>query len=209
MKIKCVACGRRIKAKSNAQRCREYRQRNKQKIREYNERIKEKRKQYYESHKEHYRELNREWYERNKEKRKEYYREYRQRNRKKISEYRQRYMRIYNILYEEIHPFRHTHDKSNDLTIENGRVKGAVWLENQIGKKSVAKNFWRRSPFQRRYEKALCSCSMQTTPFFIAIENNRRYCFECGGKIIIASENEYYTITEVVCSYCGLVLPTS
>ena len=33
----------------------------------------------------------------------------------------------------------------------------------------------------------------------------RRRCLECGGRIILARENEYYTATEPCCSKCGLV----
>ena len=33
----------------------------------------------------------------------------------------------------------------------------------------------------------------------------RRFCPECGGRIILARENEYYTATEPCCSKCGLV----
>jgi len=33
----------------------------------------------------------------------------------------------------------------------------------------------------------------------------RIFCPECGGKIILARENEYYTATEPCCSSCGLV----
>ena len=32
-----------------------------------------------------------------------------------------------------------------------------------------------------------------------------RYCVECGGPVIIARENDFYTATEPVCSRCGLV----
>ena len=33
----------------------------------------------------------------------------------------------------------------------------------------------------------------------------RGFCLECGGRIILARENEYYTATEPCCSSCGLV----
>jgi len=33
----------------------------------------------------------------------------------------------------------------------------------------------------------------------------RSFCPECGGRIILARENEYYTATEPCCSKCGLV----
>jgi len=36
-------------------------------------------------------------------------------------------------------------------------------------------------------------------------KRRRRFCPECGGRIILARENEYYTATEPCCSKCGLV----
>ena len=81
------------------------------------------------------------------------------------------------------------------MRIENGRVKGAVWLEKQ-----------RRKNFNLSHRK-LCSCDYLQTPFFVAVENHRQYCVECGGKFVIAFENDYYTITEVCCCFCGVVLP--
>ena len=204
MKIKCVACGRRIKPTPRGKRCPECQHQHRlQTWREYRKsgKGKENDRRYYLSHKEKWREYR----ERNRGRIRQNERQYRERNRERI----QRYQRLYSVYYALRHPFRHTHDKSNDLTIENGRVKGAVWLESQIGRKSVAKNYWRRSFFQRRYEEALCNCGSLQTPFFVAIENHRRFCSECGGKIIIASENDHYTITEIVCSFCGLVLPPS
>jgi len=36
-------------------------------------------------------------------------------------------------------------------------------------------------------------------------KRRRRFCPECGGRIILARENEYYTATEPCCSSCGLV----
>ena len=37
-------------------------------------------------------------------------------------------------------------------------------------------------------------------------ERRRRgFCIECGGRIVLARENEYYTATEPCCSSCGLV----
>ena len=199
MKIKCLECGRTIKAKTRQKKyCVECsHQRRIQKDRRYNrsQKGKEKHKQYYEKKgKENYRK----WYERNKEKAIEHNREYRIRNIEKLREYerrRQPLRRLYDILYAQKHPFRHTHDKTNDLTVENGRVKGAVWLENQIGKS------------KEYYERILCSCATLQTPFYIVEENHRTYCFECGGKIVIAFENDYYTITELCCRFCGLVLP--
>jgi len=36
-------------------------------------------------------------------------------------------------------------------------------------------------------------------------KRRRRFCPECGGRIVLARENEYYTATELCCSSCGLV----
>jgi len=33
----------------------------------------------------------------------------------------------------------------------------------------------------------------------------RGFCLECGGRIVLARENEYYTVTEPCCCRCGLV----
>jgi len=33
----------------------------------------------------------------------------------------------------------------------------------------------------------------------------RGFCLECGGRIVLARENEYYTTTEPCCCRCGLV----
>jgi hypothetical protein len=35
------------------------------------------------------------------------------------------------------------------------------------------------------------------------------YCEECGGLIIIAKENRYYSKTELTCKSCGLVFDIS
>ena len=36
-------------------------------------------------------------------------------------------------------------------------------------------------------------------------KRRRGFCSECGGRIVLARENEYYTATELCCSSCGLV----
>ncbi|MDH5390274.1 MAG: hypothetical protein OEX10_03890 [Candidatus Bathyarchaeota archaeon] len=170
MKIKCLECGRRIKAKKRCAECqrqrklqrqREYYQRNKEKWGEYNNKAKEYRRQYYRRHKQRYR-----------------------------------------LYYQEKRPCDHRHDRTTDLTIENGRVKGTVWLENQQKRYKIA---WKGNTRYYGKGKGLCSCIEK--PFFIAEKNNRTYCFECGGKFVIAFENDYYTITEVCCCFCGVVLP--
>ena len=142
----------------------------------------------------------REYYQRNKEKwgeyndkAKEYRRQYYQRHKQRLQQY-------YQIYDQNNRQFRHTHDRTTDLTIENGRVKGTVWLESLRGKRNI-KNIG------LSYGKGLCNCNSLQKPFFIAVKNHRTYCAECGGKIIKAFENDYYTITEVCCCFCGLVLP--
>lgn len=183
VKIKCVECGKRIKAKTSQKRCvehqrqrrlqrqREYYQRNKEKWREYNNKTKEYRRQYYQR----------------------YYRRHKQ---------------TYRLYYQKKRPFDHRHDRTTDLTIENGRVKGAVWLENQQQRYKIA---WKgNTRYYTRYyskSKGLCSCGTLQTPFLIAVENHRTYCAECGGKFVIAFENDYYSINEVCCCFCGVVLP--
>ena len=217
MKIKCLGCGRRIKAKPpNRKRCPECQhERRLQQHREHNERRKEQLKQYRRKNKEKINAYCRAWYQRNKEKLKKYGREYRERNREKIRGYRERnrrYQRLYNVYYALRHPFRHTHDRTTDLRIENGRVKGAVWLESQLERRKTDAYTWERRYARKienlglSYGKGLCDCGSLQTPFFVAVENHRTYCAECGGKFVIAFENDYYTITEVCCCLCGLVL---
>jgi len=197
MKIKCLECGRRIKAKKRCAECHkekirkqkaEYYQKNKEKFRE---RTQKNRQRYYQKNKEKCLACDRRRREQHREQLRAYNRQYYQKNRHRIR------------LYNQIHtPFEHGHDKTTDLTIENGRVKGAVWLENQQQRYKIA---WKGNTRYYGKGKGLCSCIEK--PFFIAEKNNRTYCFECGGKFLIAFENDYYTITEVCCCFCGVVLP--
>lgn len=215
MKIKCIVCGRRLKPKQR-KRCSKCQQEVElQAHRRYwnSQKGQENARKYYEENKEHILKRNREWRKKNKESLKEWHRKYRETHKEKIRQHRLEYyqknkekLRLHQALRNQISPF-HYHDITNNLSIVNGRVKGAVWLENQICKKSVMKNYWRRSFYQRQYQDALCSCSRLQTPFFVAVENNSLYCVECGGRIIKAFENDYYTKLDLCCEFCGLVLP--
>ena len=208
MKIKCIVCDRNLKPKQR-KRCSKCQHEHRlQEHRKYwnSEKGQETARQYYEKNKEHilkrnaeYRKKNKEkvkeWYERNKEKYNKTRREWYQRNKEKV--------RLYNIRYNQMHP-THYHDITNNLSIVNGRVKGAVWLENQISKKKVIKNRWRRSGYQRQ---DLCCSHLHKSPFFVAVENHSLFCVECGARIIKAFENDYYSKLELCCENCGLVVP--
>lgn len=108
------------------------------------------------------------------------------------------YRRLYQRLYQKKR--RHTlvlhgYDKTTDLTIQNGRVKGFLWLERHMKKHGYTKRAWEH---ETRFGL--------TGIFIVVDENHTPYCNECGGKILIAVENERYSITEYACSVCGLVL---
>ena len=82
------------------------------------------------------------------------------------------------------------------LQIVDGRVKGAVLLERTISINSSG--FWNGSKYR--------GCSVCRASYLIIISKNKVYCPECGAQIIIARENDNYTIhTELCCSKCGLV----
>ncbi|MGB9614178.1 MAG: MucR family transcriptional regulator [Fervidobacterium sp.] len=84
-------------------------------------------------------------------------------------------------------------DKSTHLTIlPNGRVSGAVWLENEMKKLNGRK---------RRYKCPVCE-----EDDMLLVINHQPYCIECKNKIVYARENKYYSLSEFVCSSCGLVL---
>ena len=89
-------------------------------------------------------------------------------------------------------------DKSTYLTVlPNGRILGAVWLEKQM------KRLEGRKPRNK--------CPVCNERYMLVIQNHQAYCMDCGGKVIYAREkyareNEYYSSSEFVCSYCGLVI---
>lgn len=96
--------------------------------------------------------------------------------------------------------FRHTFDKTNDLTVKNGRIKGALWLLEEMKKKPNRRRFLKWLD-EHKNPKRFCSGH-----FIVIDDNHTPYCAECGGKIVKARENQIYSTTEYACSSCGLVL---
>ena len=95
--------------------------------------------------------------------------------------------------------FYHAHDKTTDLTIHNGRVKGAVWLLEEMKKPN--KTRFLKWIEKHRNPKRFCDGR-----FVIIGDDHALYCLECGGKIVKALENQTYSVMEYACSSCGLVL---
>jgi len=78
------------------------------------------------------------------------------------------------------------------LEIVNGRVRGAVLLEKGL------------SPNGSNSHNDVCGCG--SAAYLVAVLGDQLYCLECGGQIILARENENYTMPiEVACSKCGVV----
>lgn len=77
----------------------------------------------------------------------------------------------------------------------NGRVAAAVWLERNRGKK------------HRRMLNGGggIRCPECSSTYLIFVSSFEPYCTECGGRIVLARENQNYTVTELCCSRCGLL----
>lgn len=96
----------------------------------------------------------------------------------------------------------------NLTVLSNGRIAGALWLESS-GKKfnyvTIPKTPWRRRLLESGWQKQILQecpdCGERSLLTFV--ENP--HCMECGSEIVFAKENECYTISEFVCSKCGLV----
>ncbi len=87
-----------------------------------------------------------------------------------------------------------TGDKTTYLTtLSDGRILGWVWLQKQIKKLNGKKP---------RYKCPVCG----REDYMLLIVNHQPYCLECGGKIVYARENQYYSANEFTYSKCGLVL---
>jgi len=82
------------------------------------------------------------------------------------------------------------------LSIHNGRVLAAVLLE-----KGISINARKGHNSGKVLECEDCGTSV-----IIDVIDHEAYCAECGCKIVVARENEYYSIqAEPVCVHCGLV----
>ena len=106
---------------------------------------------------------------------------------------------------EVTNPFRHDHDKTTDLTVENGRVNGAVWLERNLGNRHKTRAF---GDFYRFLQNGGAKEYAHSCGGTLILINGQHqaYCMECGEKIVKASQNEHYSVMEFACSGCGLVL---
>ena len=88
-----------------------------------------------------------------------------------------------------------------DIT-SDGRVRGAVMLERGITP-NITGIF---TGSKRLLQRFLCCVDGFEYLVEYLIINGGIYCGECGSPIIIARENEHYTIpTEPCCKSCGLV----
>jgi len=85
------------------------------------------------------------------------------------------------------------------LEVVEERVYGAVLLEQ--GMSVNASSNW-------TYGKSL-ECEGCGSNMIIDIIDHEAFCPECGAKIVIARENEHYSMqAEPVCDNCGLVYDT-
>ena len=114
--------------------------------------------------------------------------------------YVQRYKKLYNKRKKQtltfyVNEFVHAYDKTTNLTVENGRIKGFLWLKREMKKHG-----------KHRIQHYKLESFLQENHSFILIDNYTPYCAECGGKILKAFENERYSVREYACSVCGLVL---
>ena len=86
----------------------------------------------------------------------------------------------------------------------DGRVKGAVLLEKGISINSSGR--FNNPSSSRRWWSIRLLIMRWLNEFDYLVFNGKIYCGECGSPIIIARENEHYTIpTEPCCKSCGLV----
>ena len=88
------------------------------------------------------------------------------------------------------------------LATENGRIRGALLLERHVS--INAHGFHRLAPFNGdppfEYE------AIYLMIIYVKAGRRRLYCGECGSRLMVARETEYYTIpAEVCCQDCGLV----
>ena len=88
------------------------------------------------------------------------------------------------------------------LKVVKGRVRGAVLLEIHVS--INAQGFYRQAPFNGKapveYEE---TCIMT---IYLTLWKSKPFCGGCGSELIMARENEHYTIpAEICCERCGLV----
>jgi hypothetical protein len=114
------------------------------------------------------------------------------------------------------HNNKGTFTPSRYLSIRNGRVVGAVLLERDKQKRARSRSHGGFvNPWIAYYsgdreiyhsddddDNLRCDCGSDV---IINIVDHEAYCSGCGGKISLAFENEYYSVTELTCRRCGLV----
>jgi DNA-directed RNA polymerase subunit RPC12/RpoP len=83
----------------------------------------------------------------------------------------------------------------NFRILPNGRVAAAVWLERNSGKKY-------KRMFNGGGEIRCPECS---STYLMLMDDMEPYCIECGGRIVLARENEHFTARDLCCSRCGLL----
>lgn len=96
------------------------------------------------------------------------------------------------------------------LSIRNGRVYGALLLERDKQKRAQSRSHGGFvNPWIAHYSgDGDGRCEQCGSEEVIIIINHQAYCNECGGKIKLALENEYYSVVEPTCHSCGLVYPS-
>jgi len=89
------------------------------------------------------------------------------------------------------------------LKVVDGRIFGTILLEKNVGLNDLHKlgSLNRYLPPRSDLE-----CNGCGSDFFIIIEEGKAYCSECGSRIMLARENEHYSLPiEPCCEKCGLV----
>ena len=87
---------------------------------------------------------------------------------------------------------------TNLKVLPNGRVAAALWLEKRRNGKRI----------RLLNGDGQLQCQTCESTFLMMILDGQPYCTECGGRIVVARENEHYTATELCCEKCGLVYET-
>jgi hypothetical protein len=100
--------------------------------------------------------------------------------------------------------------------LSDGRIAGAVWLENKghypanikiQGKIELphVKTPWRRRLVKAGWQGRIMKRCARCGNYGIEVWEENPHCFECDGELVLAIENEYYCVNEIVCNSCGVV----
>ena len=95
------------------------------------------------------------------------------------------------------------------FSIYNGRVYGIILLERDKRRRTQTRSHGGFvNPWIARYSGDNDGrCEECGSDMIIIMGTHRAYCNECGSKIMLASRNRYYSLTELTCDSCGLVYP--